>query len=944
MANSLNNKKNFRCVPALQQFYTGGPFRLSSDGSFIVCACNEHVKLVDLGSGCVKNTFEGDSELITALALSPDGKLLFSASRSRQIRVWDLSSATCQRSWKAHDGPVADMTCDASGGLLATAGADRNIFVWDIDGGYCTHSFRGHKGVVSTVIFHPDPHRLLLFSGSDDSTVRVWDLVTKKCIAVLEKHFSTVTSLAVSANGWNLLSAGRDKVVNIWDLRDNSFKTTIPTYEALEAVCIVPDGSKLVSGMSQSQHSAKKQKKGAATPVHFLTVGERGIVRIWSSVGALCLYEQKSSDAVISSDKEDLKGGFVSAVLLPSGQGVLCVTADQRFLFYDPVETDESKFDLKISKRLIGYNEEIVDLKFLGEEENFLVVATNLEQIRAYDVESMTCAYELSGHTDIVLCLDTCVTTSGRILLASGAKDHTVRIWDTETRSCIGVAAGHMGAVGAVALSKKAKNFFVSGSSDRTIKVWSMAGALDSGSICDPIKFSSQAVVAAHDKDINSLAVAPNDSLICSGSQDRTARVWRLPDLVPVVVLRGHKRGIWCVEFSPVDQCVMTASGDKTIKIWSLSDGSCLKTFEGHTASVLRASFLTRGTQLISSGADGLLKLWTIKSNECIATFDQHEDKIWALAIGKKTEMLASGGSDSLVNLWHDCTAADEEEALLKEEEGTMKDQDLANALADTDYVKAIQLAFELQRPYKLLNVFTELYSKGHAEDQIHKAIHALGKEQLRLLLEYVREWNTKPKFCHVAQFVLFHLFSVLPPTEIIELRGIRELMEGLIPYAQRHYSRIDRLLRSTFLLDYTLSSMSVLTPLETNLPSSNSLARKFVLPQSHIQQDHQSHSLEQNFTLQSVLESGNIETIEATTPQVEKKRNVSANGAYKATLSDVKSGEINNAFDDFDMVQQGSSKKHKTTNLRKQQSKELRKGSVKGNPRPNTKSVALQA
>lgn len=85
-------------------------------------------------------------------------------------------------------------------------------------------------------------------------------------------------------------------------------------------------------------------------------------------------------------------------------------------------------------------------------------------------------------------------------------------------------------------------------------------------------------------------------------NKDHTACIWRLPDLVSVVVLKGHKRGIWSVEFSPVDQCVITASGDKTIKIWAISDGSCLKTFEGHTSSVLRASFLTRGTQFVSCG------------------------------------------------------------------------------------------------------------------------------------------------------------------------------------------------------------------------------------------------------------------------------------------------------------------------------------------------------
>ena len=84
--------------------------------------------------------------------------------------------------------------------------------------------------------------------------------------------------------------------------------------------------------------------------------------------------------------------------------------------------------------------------------------------------------------------------------------------------------------------------------------------------------------------------------------QDRTASIWRLPDLVHVVTLKGHKRRIFSVEFSPVDQCVMTASGDKTVKIWAISDGSCLKTFEGHTSSVLRASFITDGTQFVSCG------------------------------------------------------------------------------------------------------------------------------------------------------------------------------------------------------------------------------------------------------------------------------------------------------------------------------------------------------
>lgn len=44
-------------------------------------------------------------------------------------------------------------------------------------------------------------------------------------------------------------------------------------------------------------------------------------------------------------------------------------------------------------------------------------------------------------------------------------------------------------------------------------------------------------------------------------------------------------------------------------------------------------------------------------------------------------------------------------------------------------------------------------------------------------------------------------------------MKGVGELLEGLLPYSQRHYTRVDRLQRSTFLLDYTLTGMSVIEP-----------------------------------------------------------------------------------------------------------------------------------
>ncbi|KAF5180996.1 Transducin beta-like protein, partial [Thalictrum thalictroides] len=458
-----------------------------------------------------------------------------------------------------------------------------------------------------------------------------------------------------------------------------------------------------------------------------------------------CPFEQKASDATVT-DKDDAKKGFTLAVMLPLDQGLLCVTSDEQFLFYSPIQSLENTFELMLRKRLVGNSEEIVDMMLLGDEEQFLAVATKVEQVQVYDLASMSCSYVLAGHTATVLSLDTCVSTSGRTLLVTGSKDNNVRLWDQEGHCWIGVGTGHLGDVEAVAFSKKKRNIIVSGSSDHTLKVWSLDGLMEDGKL--PINLKSKAVVAAHDKDINSVAFAPNDSY------DRTACVWRLPDLVSIVVLRGHKKGIWSVEFSPIDQCVITASDDKTIKLWPISDD-----------------------------ADCLVKLWAVRANECIATYDQHEHKVWALAVGKKTEMLATGGGDT-VSLWHDSTGADKEEEFRREEEGVLKGQELENAVSDADYARAIRFAFELCRPHKLFNIFSDLCRKVHADDQVDKALRTLQKEEIHLLFE------TRNRNSVILLNLCFSGFS----TSFLRCWKLR-------------------LIRSTLLLDYTLSAMSVIEP-----------------------------------------------------------------------------------------------------------------------------------
>jgi U3 small nucleolar RNA-associated protein 13 len=716
--------------------------------------------------------------------------------------------------------------------------------VWDAARGYCTHALKGHESPVLCVVFHPHARRLLLFSASEDTTVRCWDLAAKgACAAVLRGHFSAVTSLAVACGGssgaspGHLLSAGRDKVVTVWRLADYAKAATVPAYEALEGVVALPAGAPVPGAAPASSQATAQANAGELAAVRFATAGERGTLRVWAAAGAACLHEAARDPGAAAKE-----AGFTSLHLLPSAAGFAVTTSDCRVLFYAPEVVDaaaakpgKSKADapaprLLLSRQLLGDLDEVVDARFLPPVGSdgpdapplSLVVATNSAVLSVLDARTLACTASLAGHADTVLCLDAASTAAAAgaraprtaQLVVSAGKDRSLRLWDAAAGRCLASAEGHAAAVTAVAFGTRSAALLVTGGADKLLKVWDASAAIAAAASTEPAPEGAKllrvtAAVAAHEKEVNAVAVAPTDALVASGGADRLIKLWALPSLLPRGTLRGHKRGVWSLAFSPLDAVLASASGDRTLRLWNCVDGSCVRTLEGHAAGVLKVTWLTAGTQLASGGADGCVRVWSVAGGESLAALEAHDGRAWALAAAADGASLLSGGADGALRLWRDSTAETAAAAAAAEDAAAADEQALSNATRAGNFGAALALGLRLGRPKALHALLTARLAAGGAG--LDDAVAALPEEALGALLAHCAEWNANSRTCAVAQAALAALLRAVPPSRVARLPNAAALLDALHAYTQRHFARMDRLVRATYLLDFTLAQQGAL-------------------------------------------------------------------------------------------------------------------------------------
>lgn len=785
----------------IEPIYVGGTSASisTSNGELLLATpLNEDVIITNLDTNEIIYKIPGDGEVITNLTITPDGSYLAMISQSQLLRIFDLNKGSVIKNFKL-PSPVYISSVDSTSSLFAFGGSDGVITVWDIENGYVTHSLKGHGTTICSLTFHGELNSQdwRLASGDTMGTVKIWDLVKRRCIHTLKDHNTAVRGVGFDQDGDLFISGGRDNVVIIYNTKNFKTINTFPINEQIEA-------AGFVSLIDDRQY--------------FYTGGLENVLKIWDIKSG----EMIGRSPIPLKTNEEL---LIIDVIKLYNNNLYLVISDQTLIELDLQELtpghghghgqDDEIVEFPIVKRIAGNQGIIADIKYVGPEFNLLAMATNSPALRIVDIEKPLELRVYEGHTDILNAVD--VSTDGK-WIATASKDNEARLWrwngELQDFEPFARFQGHAGAITAISLSKSQNEpkFLITGSTDLTIKKWKIPNTPNS------IVKTSEYTRRAHDKDINSIDVSPNDEYFATASYDKLGKVWQTDSGETIGVLKGHKRGLWDINFYKFDKLIVTGSGDKTIKVWSLLDFSCKKTLEGHTNSVQRVKFFNREhPQLLSCGADGLIKLWDYKQGEIIKSLDNHDQRIWAMDLKNDGEYFTTADADGKLSFWTDNT---EEEVKFKElqaKEKIEQEQSLSNYIKNKDWSNAFLLALTLDHSMRLYNVIKSSIETNDDKDSIigsfslENTISLLDDGQLVKLFKKIRDWNVNFKFFEISQKLLNVVLNNFAVDKLTEVPGLMKIMESIIPYNERHYNRIEEMVEQTYVLDYTVEQMNKL-------------------------------------------------------------------------------------------------------------------------------------
>lgn len=410
--------------------------------------------------------------------------------------------------------------------------------------------------------------------------------------------------------------------------------------QAAEAVkSAAPDACERHSGIQPATHNSNSQS--SSTPL--LEKKWTAIPRLQKKV--LELEKKLSQSSKIHAHRDDslqrrnLPRMPADHILSGHSMVVTCVTLHPLFTICVSGSEDGT---IKVwdhesgdyIRTLKGHTNTINDLSFCPTGTHLASCSTDLS-IKLWDVSSYACLRTLRGHDHTIsairflpkLGLETTAQSktgtgvdaalAGSVHVLSASRDGTVKLWDVETGFCDHTFGDHTDWVRTLTVRRSDGSVWASSGNDQAILVY------------DSVTKQKISELRGHEHVVESIAFiceeylkakAPNKHLemardyLCSGSRDRTVRLWKLSENACVGVFKAHENWVRSVLIHPSGNYLISSSDDKTIRVFDIKNNRCLRTLENaHSHFVTTLDMHATLPILVSGSVDQTVRCWMLQ-------------------------------------------------------------------------------------------------------------------------------------------------------------------------------------------------------------------------------------------------------------------------------------------------------------------------------------------